>query len=261
MRNSREAGLIPLGAAVAALCAAPAFAQRNLAAKPAPKAAAGTADKVLYDVWYTVTVNKTQHYEYYNERAELRKGKLFVSNHAWKQEEDFQNEEELGEYAEPGDEVRPLFYNFHSNYRSTELTIDGTVENGHILAIRVRKGSSEQPIVKKQIASGTIFSESFPAWLGFRLTTLSQASWTQFLAIDESNTDLQFRTLQGRVKLDAPDDYAIRYKTVKITLDYDGLKSSWWVDKRGVPEKMEYPATGTLITRVTKDKAQKFFGE
>src|SRR4051812_15140462 len=57
------------------------------AAKADKPAAEGTADRLLSDAWYTVMINKVVRYEYYNERIELKKGKVFFQSRVWKREE------------------------------------------------------------------------------------------------------------------------------------------------------------------------------
>src|SRR3990167_407367 len=94
-----------------------ALATSALAATSAPK-----DEKVVWDAWYTVTLKDKTHYGYYNDKLEIRQGKLFGQNRYWKNEENFINEETLGVFAAAN--LTPLFFNFRRIYRSNETIID-----------------------------------------------------------------------------------------------------------------------------------------
>jgi hypothetical protein len=234
--------------------------------KPAPPAkppnqVKPAAEQRLSDSWYTVTVNKVLRYEYYNERIELRKGRLFFQSHVWKREEDFINEEQLGAYAETNADVSPLFYNFHSTYRSTETTIDGTVRDGKELSVRVRKGNSDLPLVKKNLPQKAFFSIFFPVWLSFRVSSLKPGATLSFYTVLEDNLETNFSVVTGNVRLEAPDEYAKRTQASKLLVDYRGLRSHWYVDGKGIPLRIDMPEQKTLVERVPRDAAEKFLDE
>jgi len=222
---------------------------------------AGGKDRLLWDYWYTVSVNKVLHYEYYNDHVELKKDRLVFLNHAWKQEEDYINEEQLGVFAQNDVDLSPLFFNFHSTYRSIETSIDGNVKDGKELTVRVRKGNTELPAIKKMVPHKTFFSELFPIWLGNRLSTFKTGQVYSFLTILEDNLESEFQTIDGQVRIEQPDDFAIKTHTVKLTVNYREMKSLWWVEASGAPMRIEMPLQKTIVQRVTKDAAQKFFDD
>jgi len=210
------------------------------------------------DSWYVMTVDKTIRYGYYNERVELKRNRLFFQSHVWKKEEDYINEEQLGAFSENTPDLAPLFYNFHSTYRSSELTIDGNVKDGKVLHVKVRKGQTELPIIRKVLAPKTIFSQFFPVWLGFQLPKLKPGQSVSFLSILEDNLDLNFATVPGRIRLEKPDEFATKSGTRKISLEYREVKSTWYVDETGTAVRIEMPETRTVVEKVSKEVAQKF---
>lgn len=220
---------------------------------------------LLWDNWYTVTVNKVVHYEYYNDRVEIKKGRVIYQNRAWKQEEDFINEEQLGAFANNDSTLTPLFFNFHSTYRSVETHIDGTVADqpggGRVLSVRVRKGSNELPLIKKTVPPKTFFSLHFPVWLGRNLSSFKAGQVYPFQTVLEDNLESEFMTVPGQVRVEPADTIATQTRTTKITINYHEMKSIWWVESSGAPVRIEMPLQKTLVQRVPKESAIKFLEE
>jgi hypothetical protein len=229
------------------------------AAPPLPKGGDHlfSADHVLWDHWYTVTVGKADHYEYYNDHAEMKKGRVIFQNHAWKKEENFINEEQVGSFAENSPELPPLFFNFHSTYRSTETSIDGNVKDRQ-LTVRVRKGETEMPLIKKGVAPKAFLSELFPVWLGYHLASFKVGQVQGFQTIIEDNLEAGFGPVSGQVRVEPADEFAKRTHTTKLLVDYQGIKSNWWVEEVGAPLRIEMPLQKIVVERVTREKAQAF---
>jgi hypothetical protein len=215
------------------------------------------ADKVLWDEWYSVTIGAKTHYEYYNERVELKGDRYFYKSDTWKKEEDYINRETLGEFAQNEPEVTPLFFNFHSVYRTTETQIDGTVIN-KLMTVKTKKGDKESPVLKKGISSKTILSSFFPVWLGKHATELQTKKELTFYTILEDGTDPDFSTITGKVKLLEPDDYAVSTKTVKVQVELSDSRALWWIDASGAAVKIEMPDLKTVVEKVSKAKALHF---
>ena len=79
--------------------------------------------KVVWDYWYTVTVQKIPA-EIENEKVVMHGDKLQFMQHVWKKEEGYINEEQLGAFAKADPDLTPLFFNFRSTYRTTETIVD-----------------------------------------------------------------------------------------------------------------------------------------
>ena len=249
--------------------AAPVGAPTAPKANPAPSSAplaAPTAsesskdDKVLWDVWYTATLNGTLHYIYYNEKAEIKGKKIHMQVNLWRQEDGFINEEQIGEFAENSPNLTPLFYNFHSVAKGLETMIDGTVENdGKLLTVRVRKGKQDQPVVKGVLPPKTFFSQFTPIWLGTRISAMPQGKTFSFSSILEDRADLGFKPITCQIRKEAPDEIANRTKTSRVWVDCTNLKSFWWVDEQGHTARIEVPEQSVVVERVEKAVALKFF--
>lgn len=231
--------------------------ERGKSQKSSTSAGAG-ADEVLSDSWFTVTVNKVTHYGYYNERFELTKGRLRFQQHFMKLEEGYMNEEQLGAFAENNDDLTPLFFNFHSTYRTTETLIDGSIQDGKALMVKIKKGNQELPLVKRSIPQKTFLSVFFPVWLAKNAHKLKSNQTISFKTILEDNLELGFAPVTGRIKLEKPDEFANKTQTKKILVDYRNMRSYWWVDQTGSYIRIEMPSQNTVVERVTKEKATQF---
>jgi hypothetical protein len=232
-------------------------AKAKTSAKPA------ISGKLLIDAWYTITLNAGGiggpiRYGYYNDHLESRDGKLYFQNRVWKLEQGFVNEEQLGAMAQDDPELTPLLYNFHSNYRANETMIDGTVKNGNDLTIRVRKGKEEMPVFRRHLPSKTILEVFFPVWLGRRIASFQAGKSISFSTLLEDSIDTKFETLIGRVKVEQPDAYATETRTTKVSVDFKGVKTIWWVDSSGVARKIENPGIGQIVEKVDREKAEAF---
>jgi nitroimidazol reductase NimA-like FMN-containing flavoprotein (pyridoxamine 5'-phosphate oxidase superfamily) len=221
-------------------------------------AQAADAGKVLWDYWYTVSVKKIP-YEYYNEKAVFRDGKIQFFNTVWKKEEGFINEEQLGSFSNADVDLTPLFYNYRETYRSTEVKIDGNIRDGKTLVVKVTKSGGSLPTVTASIRPKTILSLFFPLWLGKKLETMKENVTVSFVTLQEDNVDDGFNSVSGSARLEKPDDYANKTKTKRVAVDYkENARSYWWVDKQGAALKIEMSDRGTLVERSTKEKAQTF---
>ncbi len=222
--------------------------------KPAP-------DRVISDNWYTVTVQPNVRYAYYNDRLEMKGGKLFLQNRFWKQEEGYLNEEQLGAFAENTSAMTPLFFNFHSTYRTTEIKVDGTIQDGRILTVKIRKGSGDLPVIRKGVPRSAILSVFFPVWMASRLPAMKPNQTVSFYSILEDNIEMAFQSVSGSIRLEAPDAFSTKTNTFRVFVNFKDLKSTWYVERTGIPIRVEMPTQKTIIERVTKEKAEKFLDE
>ncbi|OFZ22235.1 MAG: hypothetical protein A2X94_01920 [Bdellovibrionales bacterium GWB1_55_8] len=216
------------------------------------------ADKTLRDTWYTITIGGKIPYGYYNEKLELKKDRLFLQSHVWKTEEDFLNEEQIGAFAEDTLDLKPLFFNFHATYRSTEIAIDGTVKNGNVLSVRTKKGSEQLPIAKRNLPKAAFFSQFFPVWISKHLPELKNGKSLAFTTIPEDGFENGFSPALGRVKPEKPDAFAKESKTQKLGVTYRDVQSFWWVEDSGEAVRIEMPAMRTVVERVQKSVALQF---
>lgn len=214
--------------------------------------------KVLGDHWYTVAVGEGVPYAYYNDRIEIKDGRLFYQNRFWKKEEGYINEEQLGGFSENTAELKPLFFNFHSMYRTTETNIDGTFKEDGTLTARIRRGEKELPVVTKAVPKGAILSIFFPIWLGKQLGTMEPGQSRSFLSVIEDNLELAFVTVTGRVRMEKPDEFAKKSKTRKLTVDYRDQRSIWYVEESGAPVRIVMNGQQALVSRVSKKEAESF---
>lgn len=221
----------------------------------------GTSGKIKFDAWYTITISPSIHYGYYNDRLEDRKGKLYFQNRVWKKEENYLNEEQLGALAKDNPDLTPIFFNFHSIYRTTETHIDGSFQSGKTLSVKVKKGAEELPLIKKILPSKTMLSVFFPVWLGKRISHLKPGAQLSFMAVLEDNIELAFSPVTGSLTVEKSDDFATQTKTRKINLSYGDRRSTWWVDHQGVALKIDMKDQKAIVEKVTKEKAESFLTE
>lgn len=213
--------------------------------------------KVVWDYWYTVSVNKIPA-EMYNEKFVMHDDKIQYMQHVWKKEEGYMNEEQLGAFSKADENLTPLFFNFRSTYRTTETVIDGTVKNGKNLVVKIRKGTDALPSVSKSVPTGTFFSVFFPVWLRKAQPTLKEGKTVSFGTILEDDVENGFSTESGLVRLEKPDDFAQSSGTKKLAVDYLNSRTYWYIDSQGSPVKTVRPDGNMVIERVSKDKAEAF---
>lgn len=228
--------------------------------KNPPVQAAVQPSRVLWDEWYTVMIAGKVHYGFYNERVELRNGgsQVFLKNEFWKQEEDYINREDLGVVSDAGPLLTPMFFNFHSIYRTTETIIDGNARDGKFLSVRIKRNGQESPIVQRTIPSKVFLSALFPYWLGKQLPSLKVGDIRGFETVMEDNIELAFSPMEGQIKLEKPDEIAQANGLKKVRVDSRGIRSWWWVTDAGMAERIEMPEQKIVVTRSKKEIAKKF---
>ncbi len=218
--------------------------------------AANAAYPANWESWYTITVNKIP-YAYYSEKHELKNGKHYFLNQVWKKEGDFINEEQVGVVAAKDAELSQLFFNFHSNYRATETTVDGAVKD-QLVTVRVKRGNQDLPTLRKPMPKNSFFSIFFPVWLSKQLPSMKKGKSLSYLTIFEDNLDAGFSPVNGRVELAKPDEFAIKHKAHKLIVTNSSMKSTWWVDDNGSSIKIDNPQQATVVERVTRAQAESF---
>lgn len=226
-----------------------------LCSKGRPQDASG------WDHWYTVTVLPRTAYAYYHETLAQTKGRLHFKTEMWKREEGFINSEQLGVFSQDDPALTPLFYNFHANYRESEVSIDGTVANGR-LQIRIRRNERELPLLARGLPGKAFFSSLFPVWMSRKLKDLpadqAQSQSIPFLAILEDNQDAGFPAESGRIRVAAPDEFSKSSSSTRVEVDFNGQRSSWYLDRNGAPLRIEMPGQKTRVDRVTEKQAKAF---
>ena len=268
MKPTRSALVLCLAGLVLAACAsAPRDSAEGggpAAPQPAvrePAAAPEAGDKVLWDSWYTVTVNKKNHYGYYNDKVFERGGRVTFQNHFWKSEEGFINEEQLGAIAENNAELTPVFFNFRSSYRSVETNIDGSVGAKLQLTVKAKSGGKERQPIIRTLPKGLFVSSMFPLWIARQLPSLKPGQSRNFMTLLEDNLELAYRNIPGTATVEQPDEIARRTKTSKVTVSYLDRKSTWWIEPSGNAVRIEMPAQKIVVERVPREQAKAFLSE
>ena len=213
--------------------------------------------KVVWDAWYTVTILPKTPYGYYNDRVEQLDGKLAYKNRFWKSEEGFINEEALASFAEDPT-LKPAFFNFHSQFRSTETMIDGNVQGKNQLNVSVRQGETSKPPIKRMIPKGVFLSAFFPLWLKENSKTMKVGETKTFSTILEDNIDDNFETKSGTVRLEAQDDFAKANLAKKFKVSRSGEDSTWYVNDAGMPLKILMTSQKVVVEKTTQKDAEKF---
>lgn len=224
---------------------------------PAPGAQKATT--ALWDSWYTVTLDGGVPYSYYNERAEIADNKVKVQVRMWKNEEGFINEESEGAFAANDDRLTPLFFNLRRTYRSQETVIDGTIENGKIMTVRVRSGDQERTPIKKHLPDRAIFTLHFPLWLRNNLARLKpNGTPIGFMTLLEDGADNDFPIENGTARELPADDFAKSSGSRKIEVNYQDVKSVWWIQPSGEMLRIVMPQRKMQVDKSTREKAEKF---
>lgn len=216
-----------------------------------------SAAKLLWNSWYTMTVGGKTPFGYYNDRVEKRDGKIAYQNQLWKMEEGFINEERVVSFGKDDENISPLLFNFLGTYRDTEISIDGTF-TGTNLSVKARKNKQNLPAMQTTISSKAFLSTLFQAWIGKHLTGLKQGKRTSFTTLFEDALDTRYSGISGAVTLEAGDDFSKKTSSNKLTVDLDGVKSTWYVLASGEAIRIEKPDQHLLIERKTESEARRF---
>ena len=152
-------------------------------------------------------------------------------------------------------EIKPLFFNFHSLYRTSEISIDGAISAKNTLTLKIKKGSKgeeELPSFSKTVPKNILFSIFFPVWLGKNLHSIKLNIPKTFQTILEDGAEPSFNPVSGWVRLE---------KNKKITVHYRDNLSTWTIDEKGMPLSIEMPAQKTTVQKVTEKIAKEFLTE
>lgn len=204
-------------------------------------------------------------YQFYNDRMELKNGRMAFQNHLWKKEDDLIVEERMGAIADFTGSLTPQFFNFKSVFQSSETTIDGTftaskTPGGALsFSAKIRRNGNDLTPIAKTFPPRTILSTFFATWLSTQLAQWKVGETRAFSAILENDLEGQFQPQPGVARLEAPDDTAKKYAAQKVTLRFAGQSSTWWVDRLGVPYQIDFPEIHTRVVRATESQAKAFF--
>lgn len=215
------------------------------------------ASKLLWNSWYTMTVAGKTPFGYYNDRVEKRDGKIAYQNQLWKMEEGFINEERVVSFGKDDENVSPLLFNFLGTYRNTEISIDGTF-TGTNLTVKARKNKQNLPAMQTAVSSKAFLSTLFQAWIGKHLSGLKPGKRTAFITLFEDALDTRYSGINGAVTLEAGDDFSKKTSSHKLTVDLDGVKSTWYVLASGEAIRIEKPDQHLLIEKKTEAEARRF---
>ena len=232
----------------------------------APKAALSPAKNTLqWEAWYTIEANGGVPYGYYSDRVEKTPdGRLHYENKTWKLEEGWINEESLGAFALNDANLTPLFFNFWSNYRSSETQVDGTITDGKQLSVRVKTANKELPIIKRSIPEKTSLSVLFPLWLGKAVEAGIQAGQKTgtvktFRTIFEDDFKDRFAPRSGSFRIEAADDFAAKTGPRKVRVESRDMPSIWYITEAGLPIRIVMPASKILVEKVdSREKAEAY---
>jgi hypothetical protein len=212
--------------------------------------------KTLWDRWYTLTIEPNIRYGYYNEKAESRGETVFLQTQIWKKEEDFINQEQMGVLSKS--DLTPVAYNFRSTYRSTETTLDGTIDEQRVLNLKLKISNKPEQSVKKQLPQNVIFSSAFPLWVGKNIGRLKPKTPISFQAFLEDSPHEDFRMESGIVIRQEPDTLAKSMKLNRLSVRFRNQDSTWWVREQGDAHQIHLPAQKIWIKEVSKDVALKY---
>jgi hypothetical protein len=225
---------------------------------PVPTSLSASRSKILWDHWFTVTVYKKYRYAIYHETVKKEAGKIHYYYHSLKMEEGFTNEERLESVARDTPFLEPISFEFKSFYRSSVTEIKGQFSKNEKLNVYVKKNSKSTEPIEKVVPPHTILVGLFPVWFKLQLPFMKPEISIGFSAINEDNIELEFSPLQGNVQLDRPDEYSQSTGTTKLSVTFQNTLNLWYLDKAGIPYRLEIPSSHTLIQRTTETEAKKF---
>lgn len=225
---------------------------------------AGSAETVstpetLWDEWYAVHENGVAS-GYYNDRVEsLPDGRIKFSNQLTRKMGKLTIEESGKSFAKRDDSLKPLIFNYRSSTGTEEIIVDATVEASQQLTARVQENKVSKPVITRKLDSGAIFSSFYPVLLSRKLKALKAGKKVDVPVVLESDTGGGFAPVPTTAKIDKPDPTAKQLGAVKIRVVLGDQINFWYLDSRGVPLRIEFPQSNTVVQRVTEAQAKGLF--
>lgn len=213
--------------------------------------------KLIWEAWYTVTIDPKTHYGFYQDRITEKDGKITFQNNYYKNEEGSINEEHIVAVAENNSDLSPLFFNFSGVAKGVESIVDGNFLDGRQLTAHIRKGGESLPTFKKQVPPKTILSVFFPLWIRNHLKSFKSTP-IPFDSLLEDSADASFEIAHGLIRLDPPDAVAKKLGAQVLYLDFVGQKSRWYVNDQGTPLRIDMIDQKTLVEKVSESEAKRF---
>jgi hypothetical protein len=236
---------------VACSTATPALAESKSAPAKAP-----AKTQLLWNSWYTMTVNGKIPFGYYNDRVERKDGKIAYQNQLWKQEEGFINEERIVSFAKDDESLTPLLFNCVQTYRNNEIVIDGNFK-GHSLTAKIRRNGKNEPSIQSSLPTKAFLSTLFQVWIGKRLEGMSPGKSVSFTTLFEDGGDASFSPIHGNVTLEKEDAFSKKTSTKKLSVELSGVKSTWYVLPSGESIRIEKPDQKLVIEKSSEADAKR----
>jgi hypothetical protein len=222
---------------------------------------AQSKEKILWNEWYTITLNHKIKYAIYNEKVTEENNRYHIQMALTKKEEGFLNFETSAAYVAKSKSLTPILFSFVSQYRDSLTSIDGTVKEPGNWSIKVtRGGSSTTPIVRR-LENDEILSVSFPLWIHLMETYLKNGQFIGFSALQEDSITDQFKAERGQVVKQEQDAFAKTTGTRLFLVRFQNLDAKWWLNASGPVEKIEISSRGLVTNRTTESGAHKFLGK
>lgn len=214
--------------------------------------------KTLWDSWYTIKVYDNIPFSFYNETVEDRGEQIHFQQKMWKKEKDSIIEEHIGLLSKNNEELTPILFNFfRSNGLSSELIIDGTLNEKNSLHIKMREAATVKSW-NRQLPKETFLATFFPVWISKHWSKFKVGKKINFRSIVEDSYQTDYPISPGWVKLEKEDKFSKTNKTQKFTVRFRDATSYWWVKPSGQMIQMEMPEQNAVVELTTETKAKEF---
>jgi hypothetical protein len=204
-----------------------------------------------------VTLEKGEHYGFYNERAEVSKDQISITTSMKKKVNGVYEEDSLESIAKDDAQLTPIRFRRTTKTKSQNTETEGKVSGGELTVVeRGTSTSSPRPIVS--LNSGSFFASFLPIWLGRHLSSMKETQTAYFSLIVETDPDLAYTPVPSYAQKLQADKYGVSTKTQRVLIKAGTIASTWWVRNAATPVLILWPTGKATVQLTTKDKAEQF---
>ncbi|MBN21640.1 MAG: hypothetical protein CL678_10175 [Bdellovibrionaceae bacterium] len=214
-----------------------------------------------WESWYTVTKGNNK-LSFYYEKTSKKKDKIHYQTKTWKKELGNIHIESLGAFSKDNEELTPLFYHLHSTFRKQTKEIEVNFKEKEFI-IKKKTNNISSPAIKHDLpqTKKVFLSTFFQIWLLRNKELLNSKNILHFYTYLEDSIDKEFRPIHGFVTKLANDSLSKSSHSEKFTVQFNQLKSHWWLLPDGSVQKIKFLNDNTVVKKASKKEAESFFNE
>ena len=206
--------------------------------------------EVLWDNWY-IENTEGKPTAYYNEKAEIVGDRAKIKVNEWEKQLKGVSTRNLGASAKNTPLLEPLLYNFRTQDRGVEKSIDGTIlNNGKVFSVKIKTGDLPIKSLRAEMIPKLILASFFPLWINKNYKRINGVQPIEFSSIVEDQIEDQVPIAKGTAYEMRMDDFATAHQARKLRIEFNKIVAIWWVSKKGDAIKIEIPSYHKIVIKI-----------